>query len=508
MFLAQDYVATGTKRVTASSKKARDLSSGLSLLLKMPIENVPVRLKSAAEELRKALAVGNIENFHIWFVHNLPGSQNVRKELQIVEHTAHALLKGYGVKEIKSLEVCADELEKKWLSISTPIQIKENFKIPYSEGFSMNGSNWQAFVTSVSLLWIFKLFKKYNTDLFSANVRDYLGIINKDKNINKGIQATAQKDPEHFWIFNNGVTALVNNFKINNKFLEFNGLAILNGAQTTGAIGNLTKSPDKNSLVQIRFVMCSDRQTVENVKKFNNSQNKIEAPDFRSNDYIQDRLLKEFKSTDICYSPRRGGDQDIIRRKSNTLSSVLTGQILSAFHGKPDIAYHKKTEIWENDTLYNDYFNEQLNAKHIVLAFSLFDAIREKKLSLNRKSKKGELNELEEEQLKFFQTRGSVFLLTAAISNCLQIFLDVAIPNRFRIEFIKNFKFAEAVKIWGPLIDIVCNYLADLQEGFSEGAVHEENAKKAINQFTKFIGATKQANKNIYSDFSKSVKQR
>lgn len=505
--IAQNYLAKSTKKIVASSKKARDLSSGLSLLLKVPIKNVPTGLKSAAEELRTALINGEIENFHIWFVHNLPGSKNVKEELRTAEHTASALLRDYSIKEIKSLEVCADELEKKWLSISTPILIKEDFKISYSEGLNMKGNNWRAFVTSVPLFWIYGLYKKYNTDLFSANVRDYLGVINKDKNINSGIQTTALSDPEHFWVFNNGVTALVNNFKKDKSFFKFNGLSILNGAQTTGAIGNLTKRPNKKALVQIRFVMCTDRQTVENIKKFNNSQNKIEAPDFRSNDHIQNRLIKEFKSTDIRYSPRRGGVEDIIRRKPNTLSSVLTGQILSAFHGKPDVAYHKKTEIWENDSLYNEYFNEHLGAKHVLFAFSLFDAIRKKKLSLNLKSKKGVLNKIEEEQLIFFQTRGSVFLLTAAISNCLQIFLDVAIPNRFRLEFTKNFTFTEAVKIWEPLIDIVCNYLSDLQKGFSEGAIHEEQANEAIKNFTKFVGAIKQVNKNIYSEFSKVVKQ-
>ena len=507
--IAQDYTAKGgTRKSVASSKKARDLSSGLSLLLKMPIENVPERLKSAAEELRVALSNGEIENIHIWFVHNLAGSRNVRDELRIVEQTAHALLKDYDIKEIKSLEVCADELEKKWLSVSTPILIKENFKIPCSEGLNMVGNNWKAFVTSVSLSWIYKMFKKYKTDLFSANVRDYLGLINKDRNINRGFQATAQGDPGHFWVFNNGITALVDNFETNEGFLKFSGLSILNGAQTTGAIGNLTKVPNKDALVQIRFVMCTDKQTVVNIKKYNNSQNKIEAPDFRSNDQIQERLLGEFKSTDICYSPRRGGIEDIIRRRSNTLSSVLTGQILSAFHGRPDIAYHKKTEIWGNDTLYNDYFNEQLNAKHIIFIFSLFEAVRRKKLNLNKKNKNGKLNDLEKEQLDFFQTRGSVFLMIAAISNCIQVFLDISIPNRFRLEFIKNFTLKEAVKTWEPLVDVVCNYLSDLQEGFSEGAVREKHAKEAIEKFTRFIGATKQANKDIYSEFSKIVKQR
>lgn len=149
-------------------------------------------------------------------------------------------------------------------------------------------------------------------------MRDYLGIIkSSDKNINKSIQETAQKDPNHFWVFNNGITALVHDFKIkNDNILFFKGISILNGAQTTGAIGNLMKKPDKSVMVQIRFVTCNDKQTVFNIKKYNNSQNKIEASDFRSKDAIQSRLLQEFKDTDIKYLPRRGGIEDAIKRRN------------------------------------------------------------------------------------------------------------------------------------------------------------------------------------------------
>ena len=64
--------------------------------------------------------------------------------------------------------------------------------------------------------------------------------------------------------------------------------------------------------------------------------------------------------------------QDIIKRKPNALSSILTGQFLAAFHGRPDIAYHKKTKIWEDDNLYMRYFNEHIGAKHIIFSYSLF----------------------------------------------------------------------------------------------------------------------------------------
>lgn len=388
--IAQEYKAKSKKKIVAPTKKVRYLSNGLTQLLKMPIDKVPKGLRSSAEELREALKKGEIEVVYIWYVHNLPGSKNIEKELRIIEENAKALLNNFDV-NIKSLEVCAEKIEERYISISTPILVKEKFKISISGGILVKGNNWKAFVTSVPLRWFYEQFKKHGTNLFSANVRDYLGITKKsDKNINKGIKETAQNDPSHFWVFNNGIAALVHDFKLDNKnkdIFYFSGLSILNGAQTTGAIGNLTKIPDKKALVQVRFVQCTDGQTVVNIKKYNNSQNKIEAPDFRSKDPIQERLLKEFKSTDVWYSPRRGSIEDIIKRRPNTLLSILAGQVLSAFHGRPDIAYHQKTEIWEDNVLYSRYFNEHLKAKHIIFVYSLFEVIKIKNFCLVKKVK-------------------------------------------------------------------------------------------------------------------------
>jgi hypothetical protein len=74
------------------------------------------------------------------------------------------------------------------------------------------------------------------------------------------------------------------------------GISIVNGAQTTGAIGNLLSSPSDKVRVQARFIVCSNPSTIKSVIRFNNSQNKVEAPDFKSNDSIQSRLVIEFGS--------------------------------------------------------------------------------------------------------------------------------------------------------------------------------------------------------------------
>lgn len=79
---------------------------------------------------------------------------------------------------------------------------------------------------------------------FSANVRDYLGSRRSDANIDNGIKKSAEESPDDFWMYNNGVTVLVNSFEFvssRKPVLKISGLWIVNGAQTTGATGSLKR---------------------------------------------------------------------------------------------------------------------------------------------------------------------------------------------------------------------------------------------------------------------------
>ncbi|HBX9334252.1 TPA: hypothetical protein MIK03_29590, partial [Klebsiella pneumoniae] len=121
--------------------------------------------------------------------------------------------------------------------------------------------------------------------------------------------------------------------------LEIRGMSIVNGAQTTGALGTLPRLPPESVKVQARFIKVKDADAdlIQNIIQYNNSQNKVEASDFRSTDKIQKRLKNEFASIpDAEYDGgRRGGAESVIRRKTNLLPSYTVGQALMSFHGEP-----------------------------------------------------------------------------------------------------------------------------------------------------------------------------
>jgi len=283
----------------APANKASDLNTAISWLLHRPVEDLPEKIASAADQLQTGIAEGKISNLFIWYVHNLPESQNVKDELITVEATAEAALRQ--LHPSREVSVSATEVGSKvftdwYREIQSPILVSERFSIDVDYGYAVRSDDWQAYVTTVPATFLHTVYKNYGTKLFSANVRDYLGSRSTDSNINNGIVNTLTSSPANFWIFNNGLTVLVNDFEepADDRPLYIHGMSIVNGAQTTGAIGTLAAMPDPSASVSVRFVRTTNTDVIHSIVQYNNSQNKITASDFRSTDRVQTRLKNEF----------------------------------------------------------------------------------------------------------------------------------------------------------------------------------------------------------------------
>ena len=512
--IAQTTISADWNKPAAASNKASDLNTAVSWLLNTSIEKVPETIRPQAIELRRCINEGLIKSLQLWYVHNLPESANVKKELETVEHTVKAALSlnfpGSNSIEIQALEVGIKVIERWYTSLQRPILVSDSFEISISGGYELQAQDWRAYVTAIPIAWLYEKYKLYKDDILSANVRGYLGSRRTDYNINNAIKNTGNLDPSHFWVFNNGITALVHKFEeIKDEAgfkIKFQGISIVNGAQTTGAIGALTCSPNKHAKVQVRFIMCTTPKTIQDIVKYNNSQNRITAPDFRSGDQIQTRLIKEFtKLSDVKYLARRGGYEDLKPRAKNVLASITAGQALAAVHGAPDVAYNRKTHIWESNGLYAKYFNEMTTAKHMLFAYSLLGTIEKKKIELVGKSRKVCLTTQEEAQLSFFRERGSIILLTSAIASSVEIFIDKPTPNLFKIVFANKITLEKAISIWQPIVNVGCAFSAQLKEGLSDGLKNSEKINKAIETFRSLVESTKGANAEVFKRFSEHI---
>ncbi|WP_250308142.1 AIPR family protein, partial [Escherichia coli] len=266
--VGQCYYSEKEKQ-NAPSNKASDLNTGVAWLLQRDINDVPERIKSSAINLRQCIKDGSVKSIYLWYVHNLPESHHVESELVTVQQTATSILnKEYpGLKvDVSHKEVGSKSLQEWYEACRTPILINERVTLNTIGGYEISGKGWSSYSTAIQARELAKLYKKHRTKIFSANIRDYLGSRKSDSNINHGIKQTVENDASDFWAFNNGLTVLTHDFSVDGNSVIIQGLSIVNGAQTTGAIGSLKKLPDEKAMVQARFIAVdsSSEYLIEN----------------------------------------------------------------------------------------------------------------------------------------------------------------------------------------------------------------------------------------------------
>lgn len=490
----QAYYTKSPKQI-APSNKASDLSTALTWLLAAPEVDLPIGIRSHALKIRNGLKAGRLNKLYVWYVHNCTESTNVGKELGRVQQVLDSLINThYRSSSINSvvLEVGGSTLTQWYLQSFSPIYVDEPFEITCSEGFDIRSEKWEAFVTSISARELYFIYKNHKSDLFSANVRDYLGDREADTNINFGIKESVRKQPQDFWVFNNGLTILTNDFRYSNseRKLFLQGISVVNGAQTTGAIGTLRNPPRDDSRILVRFIKVhnTSRSLIGNIVKFNNSQNKVTAADFRSNDEIQKRLVSEVDAIDksiVYQGGRRGGDDAAIKRKKNVMPSFTVAQALASFHGDPVSAYNKKSFLWNDDAAYSKIFNEKTTGAHIIFVYSLFKRLESIKFDLLNMAGQEGVKAADQKKIDFFRKSGSIFVYIYAISRCIEIFTNKPINDAFTLGF-GGGGFEFAMKNWEPIVNQTISFVPTLEVGM-KGGMNQREIDRGVDSFKQLI---------------------
>jgi hypothetical protein len=168
----------------------------------------------------------------------------------------------------------------------------------------------QVFVAELATWW-----EKFNTKLFTPNIRTYLG----ETDVNNGIIETLKKSPEKFWYYNNGVTALCSSIRKkpiggasrDSGVFECKDVRIVNGAQTVGSVARAsTLYPDsvQQAKVFIRFISLENcpEDFDREVTRSNNTQNRIDSRDFIALDPEQERIRNELRLEEVSYAYKSG----------------------------------------------------------------------------------------------------------------------------------------------------------------------------------------------------------
>jgi hypothetical protein len=217
------------------------------------------------------------------------------------------------------------------------------------------------------------LYRQHGNTLFNYNIRGWLG----ENDINKKVKKTLEDEPEKFYFYNNGISAICTGyepvFNSENEIskIKFKDFQIINGAQTTTTIG---KFRDDGKLTRVRVLLkITKTESLKKEKKglnkniitFNNSQTVIKASDFRSNDEIQGFLANQLSQftyrgcnpyKQISYLPKRVKIDS--KRKDKLYISIDTlARILYVFYYDPITIFKGTRTLFDTDETTGKYWS-------------------------------------------------------------------------------------------------------------------------------------------------------
>lgn len=445
--IAQGYYAESNKE-EAPSNKASDLNTAAAWLVSGDLDTVPENLKNLIKNCRKAIENDDINKIELLYIHNLPESDNCKRELNTVAKHFGYLLESKGI-DVSSKEFGSATIETMFMEYQSQILVKDEIILEEKPLFIESTPDWIAYNFSVSGKWLYDIYGKYGEDLFSANYRGFLGI-GKRKKINNAIKQSAETESDNFWVYNNGITVLTLDVDDKDtKTTKINGISIINGAQTTGSIGSIEKIEKLDNVkVFCRVVKCLNPSIIPKIVKANNTQNVITSWDRYSNSSEQSSIKNKFLMYNKDYSLKRG-----INSSNSDLSIYTVAQPTLAFEGNYAEANRGKNNIFLSVYLYESIFNKETKARHLLLTYTLSKAIDSVKYEV-KFSEKNEYTNIELKQIDFFRNLKFKMFAITLIANCLEHIVDKRVDLK-KISFNKEASQQDIDFLTGKWKDIV-----------------------------------------------------
>lgn len=266
-----------------------------------------------------------------------------------------------------------------------------------------------------------RIYDENKQRIFQKNVRASLGL--KSKSINRQIRDTAidEQRRSKFWYFNNGITIICQEISEtpSGSLIKLKKPLIINGAQTTYALhaaysdGKLEEEVE----VLIKAIESDEKDFIENVTLYTNSQNAIRLRDLCSNDTIQIKLQTLTESLFKYFYERKRGEFDslypTVEAKKSKLGEDYKQKIVSnenaaqaylaLYLDKPSQAKAEKRRIFSKDEgFYDNIFNDSIDilAEKIFLSWLLLKFIESEKKKYYKQYKEAEqLPEEEQESI-------------------------------------------------------------------------------------------------------------
>jgi hypothetical protein len=244
---------------------------------------------------------------------------------------------------------------------------------------------YEAIYGSIAALDVVRWYEEHGKRLFAENLRYTI----EKSTINDGIIETAEQVPQHFWYFNNGITAICETYakqpiggdSTDTGVFRVHRISVINGAQTIGSLARAKANGAalERARVQIRVISLGGTPDgfSTSVTNANNTQNDLNPVDFVAADGTQERIRKEAASMGLIYTFRRGdtepeadGGFDI--RTATIAAACACGDLRVAVASKRYIS-----GLWRNtkEEPYTKLFNDKTTANYLWYVVRVMRAV-------------------------------------------------------------------------------------------------------------------------------------
>jgi hypothetical protein len=207
--------------------------------------------------------------------------------------------------------------------------------------------------------------------LFDDNVR-----VEMESEVNREIVRCLLREPENFWYFNNGVTALCEHWErapVNDREVPFKfyGLRIVNGAQTVSSISAAMKESGDvaRAQVPIRFIKLETTgpEFGARITFATNRSNPMLPRDLLAMDHVQQRLRDEFMLTwNLNYAIRANDDLPAAGQGCSVLEAVIAMAAGRHDIGTLVVAKNDIASLWPEDReSYGQLFNDSTSVVEV-----------------------------------------------------------------------------------------------------------------------------------------------
>ena len=283
-----------------------------------------------------------------------------------------------------------EELEQLYDDINIPSNSVE-LKIVKNEYFvknmvyfdDNNDTEIETIVTSIIANSLKPVIEEKKELILALNVRYYKGV----NEINSKIKKEYSKgDRSNFWILNNGINAICENFEIIDNKLVIKNFQIVNGGQTTKTLTQIVNELSDNVQILMRLTKIKNISQMSNISidiaVASNSQNAIESRDLHSGDRIQLSVFSKLDNVGIFYDKKDGEWATVSKKKYRNpmgnspmylkITNIELGIAYLSFYLQLPISTKGRHKLVFSEIYYDNIFNMNIseNIQFLKLIFA------------------------------------------------------------------------------------------------------------------------------------------